>query len=192
VRMRGQARIEDGAVRLATGERLAAATILVAAGPGSPALLRPLGHNAPLIAERGYHIQASGAGWPEDMPSLFFADRSMFLTRFRSGLRATGFVEFGRTGSPPDPRKWRRLRQHARELGLPFDGPVTEWMGARPTLPDYLPAIGRSAKAPNLLYAFGHQHLGLTLGAVTGELVGALAAGEMPAVDLTPFDIGRF
>ena len=65
-------------------------------------------------------------------------------------------------------------------------------MGARPTLPDYLPAIGRSRRAPNLYYAFGHNHLGLTLAAITGELAAALIAGEAPTLNLAPFDLGRF
>ncbi len=191
-RIRGSASLEGGGVRLDGGQLLAADSILVAAGPASAALLRPLGHKAPLIAERGYHIQTAGTGWPEDMPSILFADRAMFVTRFRSGLRATGFVEFGRASSPPDPRKWARLRAHVRALGLPFEEPVAEWMGARPTLPDYLPAIGRSGRAPGLHYAFGHQHLGLTLAAATGEAVAALIAGDAPAVDLAPFSLARF
>ena len=66
------------------------------------------------------------------------------------------------------------------------------WTGARPTLPDYLPAIGRSRAAPNLIYAFGHQHLGVTLAAITGELVASAARGLAPAVPLAPFDIRRF
>jgi len=191
-RIQGSARLEGGGVRLDGGRRLEADAILIAAGPGSAALLRPLGHKAPLIAERGYHIQAAGAGWPEAMPSILFADRAMFVTRFRSGLRATSFVEFGRATSPPDPRKWARLRSHARVLGLPFAEPVAEWMGARPTLPDYLPAIGRSGRAPGLHYAFGHQHLGVTLAAITGEAVAALVAGDPPAVNLAPFSLARF
>lgn len=191
-RLRGRARIEGQVVRLDTGERLEADAIVVAAGPASGTLLRPLGHKAPIIAERGYHIQCAGTGWPEDMPSILFEDRSVFVTRFRSGLRATSFVEFGRASSPPDPRKWKRLRAHVRELGLPFDEPIAEWMGARPTLPDYLPAIGRSSRHPNVFYAFGHQHLGMTMAAVTGELVGALVANEATTVDLTPFRLERF
>lgn len=116
----------------------------------------------------------------------------MIVTRFAGGLRAASFVEFAARAAPPDPSKWARLRAHVAELGLPFDLPGEPWMGARPTLPDYLPAIGRSARARNLLYAFGHQHLGLTLAAITGELVGALAAGQPTAIDLTPFDPARF
>lgn len=191
-RMRGHARLEGRGVRLETGERLDADVIVVAAGAISGEVMRPLGHRVPLIAERGYHIHGPAPAWPEDMPSILFEDRSMFVTRFRTGLRATSFVEFSRPASAPDPRKWARLRRHASEVGLPFEGPVAEWMGARPTLPDYLPAIGRSRRADHLFYAFGHQHLGLTLAAVTGEAMGALVSGESPAVDLAPFDLRRF
>ena len=65
-------------------------------------------------------------------------------------------------------------------------------MGARPTLPDYLPAIGHCAAIPGLFYAFGHQHLGLTLAACTGEAIGALVMRQEPAFDLRPFDLARF
>jgi glycine/D-amino acid oxidase-like deaminating enzyme len=178
-------------LRLESGETLAPDLIVVAAGVGSAALLRPLGHRAPIIAERGYHIQAQTGDWP-DMPPVVFEERSMIVSRFNSGLRAASFVEFARASTPPDPRKWQRLRAHAADLRLPLQSPVQEWMGARPTLPDYLPAIGRSRRANNLLYAFGHHHLGLTLAAVTGELIGSLASGEPPRVALEPFALERF
>ncbi|MFZ2237879.1 MAG: FAD-dependent oxidoreductase, partial [Dokdonella sp.] len=71
-------------------------------------------------------------------------------------------------------------------------GEPTRWFGARPTLPDYLPAIGRCRAVDNVLYAFGHQHLGLTLAAITGELIAQLAAGEATDVALAPFDLARF
>lgn len=171
---------------------LHADAIVVAASVASKLLLEPLGYKVPIVAERGYHIQSVDTDWPTDLPPVVFEERSMIVTRFLSGLRAASFVEFGRERSPPDPRKWARLRTQVAALGLSFGGSGSEWMGARPTLPDYLPAIGRSRRAPNLLYAFGHQHLGLTLAAVTGEAIGALAAGEEPAVELAPFDIERF
>jgi D-amino-acid dehydrogenase len=123
---------------------------------------------------------------------VVFEGRSLILTRFEDRLRVASFVEFGHESSPPDPRKWARLRRHLTELGVQLEGPVAEWMGARPTLPDYLPAIGVSRRASNLYYAFGHQHLGLTLAAVTGELVASLMGGATPVVDLTPFDLDRF
>jgi D-amino-acid dehydrogenase len=194
-----QARVEaldavgDTAVpRLDTGEALHADVVVIAAGAASAALLRPLGETVPIIAERGYHIQSADTDWPADLPPVVFEDRSMIVTRFRSGLRAASFVEFGRADRPADGRKWARLRAHVRALGLPFRLPGEPWMGARPTFPDYLPAIGRSRRAANLFYAFGHQHLGLTLAPITGEAVAALVAGETPAIDLAPFALERF
>ncbi|MBC8025946.1 MAG: FAD-binding oxidoreductase [Steroidobacteraceae bacterium] len=178
-------------LRLGDGARLSADVIVIAAGVGSGALLRQVGYRVPIIAERGYHIQADSAAWP-DMPPVVFEDRSMIVSRFRSGLRVASFVEFARESSPPDPLKWQRLHAHAAELGLPFDSAPHEWMGARPTLPDYLPAIGRCARASNLLYAFGHQHLGLTLAAITADIVAALASGQDPPLDLRAFAIERF
>jgi D-hydroxyproline dehydrogenase len=183
---KGQAVLELG-----DGARLSADVIVIAAGVGSGTLLRQLGLRVPIIAERGYHIQADSAAWP-DMPPVVFEDRSMIVSRFQSGLRAASFVEFANESSPPDPRKWRRLHSHAAALGLPFDAAPREWMGARPTLPDYLPAIGRCARANNLLYAFGHQHLGLTLAAITADIVAALASGYDAPLDLGAFGIERF
>jgi glycine/D-amino acid oxidase-like deaminating enzyme len=178
-------------LRLHSGESSHPDLVLVAAGVGSAALLGGLGYRVPIIAERGYHIECAGDAWP-DMPPVVFEERSMIVSRFHSGLRAAGFVEFSRESSPPDARKWQRLRAHVAQLGLPFRGEPREWLGARPTLPDYLPAIGRSARAPNLLYAFGHQHLGLTLAAITAELIGTLAKGDETAIDLRPFALERF
>ncbi len=166
--------------------------IVLTAGVRSGALLRPLGHRAPIVAERGYHIRAADADWPASMPPVVFEDRSMIVTRYAGCVQAASFVEPGDPNAPADPAKWDRLEAHAAALGLPMPPPFTRWMGSRPTLPDYLPAIGRSRRAANLLYAFGHQHLGLTLSAVTGEIVAALATNERPAVDIAGFDIGRF
>jgi D-amino-acid dehydrogenase len=186
-------RTVDGRVEvlLDDGERLTPERVLVAGGVGSGPLMRDLGHVAPVIAERGYHLEGGAGRW-SDLPPVVFEDRSLILTRFGDRLRAASFVEFGREASPPDPGKWARLRRHLSELGVRLEGPIAEWMGARPTLPDYLPAIGASRRAGNLYYAFGHQHLGLTLAAVTGELVAALMSGTAPAADLTPFDLNRF
>lgn len=178
-------RSRDGVLRRADA-------VLVAAGIGSARLLRALGYHVPMIAERGYHLHAEASAWPIELPPVVFEERAMIVTRFRSGVRAASFVEFSGEEKPPDPRKWDRLRDHIRELGLPFWEPVAEWYGARPTLPDYLPALGRSSRHRNLFYAFGHQHLGLTLAAASAEIIRALVAGVGPLPDLSPFDLNRF
>ncbi|WP_448151370.1 NAD(P)/FAD-dependent oxidoreductase [Labrys miyagiensis] len=186
--------IVDGAavLVLAGGERIRPRRALVASGVESGALLAPVGLHAPIIAERGYHIQSPDHDWPADLPPVVFEERSMIVSCFRSGLRASSFVEFGAHDAPADGRKWHRLETSAASLGLPARGPWRHWFGSRPTLPDYLPAIGGTMRAPNLFYAFGHQHLGLTLGPLTGELVAAMIGGEDPAVALAPYDLKRF
>lgn len=177
--------------RLSDGTPIEADTIIVAAGARSGDLLRPLGHHVPIIDERGYHIESpiNSDRWPEDMPPVVFEDRSMIVTRFLTGLRAASFVEFSRPGAAPDPSKWGRLHHHVRDLGLPIEEDAKPWYGSRPTLPDYLPAIGKSDRAHNLFYAFGHQHLGLTLAAVTGEMMSMLLKDTLPssALSLTRF-----
>ncbi|HEX7012505.1 MAG TPA: FAD-binding oxidoreductase [Steroidobacteraceae bacterium] len=185
--------IEGGAARviLESREQMSAEYVVVAAGVRSRELLATIGIHVPLIAERGYHLHVDEAEWPE-LPPVAFEDRSVVVTRFNSGLRMTSFVEFANPDSPPDARKWQRLRKHARELGLPFSSNATEWMGCRPTLPDYLPAIGRTRRASNLLYAFGHQHLGLTLGPITGQIIAALATESPLPVEIGNCDIERF
>lgn len=166
--------------------------VIVAAGVGSAQLMRAAGHRVPLIAERGYHIRSGDFDWPPDLPPLVFEDRSLIVTRFGRSLQAASFVEFGSADAPPDERKWKRLEQHVTKLGLPMRPPFERWMGARPTLPDYLPAIGRSGRAENLVYAFGHQHLGLTLAPITAELIRSVIDGTTPAIDMAPFSLDRF
>jgi D-amino-acid dehydrogenase len=164
--------------------------VVVCAGVWSKPLMEAFGYKVPIVAERGYHIQSAVPTWPQGMPPVVFEDRAMIVTRFESGVRAASFVEFNRSDAPPDARKWRRLERHVRELGLPFGDPekAARWMGARPTLPDYLPAVGKARGLP-VYYAFGHQHLGLTLAAVTGDRVGAMVDdGIVP----TEFDLARF
>jgi D-amino-acid dehydrogenase len=189
-RARGIADRGDGArVTLDDGRTLDARVAVVAAGAASAALVAPLRLRAPLIAERGYHVEGAPGDWPADMPPVVFEDRSMIVTRFAGRLRAASIVEFATLDTPPDPRKWARLRAHVAALGLSLREPTEPWIGARPTLPDYLPAIGRRGA---VAYAFGHQHLGLTLSATTGEALAALLHGQVPAFDLAPFDLTRF
>ena len=173
------------------GETLWADKVLVAAGVDSRRLLRGLGVRLPVIAERGYHLEWRHGG-RYDLPPLVFEERSLIVTRFGKRLRASSFVEFNTEDAPPDSRKWTRLEAHVRTLGLPVASPFSRWIGARPTLPDYLPAIGRSDAAPGLFIACGHQHLGLTLAPRTAEIIAAVMTGRPSPVAMTPFDPDRF
>jgi D-amino-acid dehydrogenase len=197
-------------IHLANGEQLRTDMVVVAAGVDSSALLQASVRHVPLIAERGYHIESaiSCEDTAQRLPPVAFEDRSIIVTQFNHTLRIAGFTEFANRTSPPDTRKWQTLEKHAAALGLATSSTATRWMGARPTLPDYLPAIGRSRTMGNVMYALGHQHLGLTLAAITGELIASLAQhianpsdSSIPAhFDsvqafndcLAPFDAARF
>jgi len=174
----------------AGGQTLRSDRLLIAAGAWSGSLMAQLGARAPLIAERGYSIQTPCGDWPDDLPTAVIEDLSLVLAPHMEGLRCTSHVEFGRPDAPPDPRKWTQIERKVRNLGLEVAPDAQRWMGPRPTLPDYLPAIGRLRACPEVLYAFGHQHLGLTLAAVTADRITALATGAEP--DVAPFRVERF
>jgi D-amino-acid dehydrogenase len=170
---------------------LAAHAAIVCAGVWSAPLLAPFGLKAPLEAARGYHVQMPGATPFVDAP-LLYADANILVTPMAGRVRATSFMEFAGTDAPPDPRKPAWLRARLRELGYACDDATPSWVGPRPVLPDYLPAMGRVAAAPNVLYAFGHQHIGLTLCAVTARAMADLVAGRTPTLAIEPFDLRRF
>lgn len=179
-------------VVLGSGAKRSADAVLVAAGAWSGALMRQLGTAAPMIGERGYSIHSTQHSWPAELPPTVFEECALVVSRFDSGLRASSFLEFGRPDAQGDPRKWRALQRHLAALGIAFSDAPDRWVGPRPTLPDYLPAIGRLGAAPSIFYAFGHQHLGVTNAAITAEIIEALATDKPAPLDLAPFRIERF
>jgi D-amino-acid dehydrogenase len=163
----------------------------VCTGVWSAPLLSPFGLKVPLEAARGYHVQMPEATPLVDAP-IVYSNEKIVVTPMTGRVRATSFMEFAGADAPPDPRKPEWLRAQVRRLGYACDDSIQSWVGPRPVLPDYLPAIGRVAAAPNLFYAFGHQHIGLTLCAVTARVVADLVADRALAVPLAPFDLRRF
>jgi D-hydroxyproline dehydrogenase len=170
---------------------LSVRTAVICAGAWSPPLLASFGVRAPLEAERGYHVELPKQAPLVDAPILY-ANHSVVVTPMALRLRASSYLEFAGLDAPPDPRKPARLRATLRKLGYQceLDGP--SWMGPRPTLPDYLPGIGRASGAHELFYAVGHQHLGLTLAAVTADIVSDLVMARSPRFDISAFDLRRF
>jgi len=163
---------------------------VVCAGVWSGPLLKPFGLRVPIEAARGYHVQMPDAAPLVDAP-IVYSDQNIVVTPMAGRMRATSFMEFTASDAPADPRKAAWLRASVRELGYTCDEAAPAWVGPRPVLPDYLPAIGRSAALPGLYYAFAHQHIGLTLAAVTAHAVADLVAGR-PRPDLAGFDLRRF
>jgi D-amino-acid dehydrogenase len=108
------------------------------------------------------------------------------------GLRAVGTVELGGLKNPPSIKRIKYVINCARELLPQLKEHQDEWLGFRPTLPDFLPIMGPSLKNKNIVYAFGHHHLGWTLGAITGKIVSGIVAEEKTNLDLSPYSSSRF
>jgi D-amino-acid dehydrogenase len=179
-------------VRAKTGEPIAATHVVIAAGAWSNALASRLGYPVPLDTERGYHVTLPKAFPAFRIPVASF-DRKVIMTPMTAGLRMTGTVEFGGLRLPPDPNRWAMIERHLAALvpSVPKEG-LTTWMGYRPSLPDHLPVLGRAPDGRNLFFAFGHQHLGLTLAGVTARIVADLVAERDPGINLVPFSPLRF
>lgn len=168
---------------------------VIAAGMGSGGLARSLGDPIPMEAERGYHVQLATPTRPAActrpvMPS----DGMMANTWLDDGLRASGQVELSSADAPPNWNRADILLRHLHQAwpGLPRTAPVTRWQGNRPSTPDGLPVIGRARRSADVIYAFGHGHVGLASGPKTAAIVAALLAGRAPPIDPAPFAPGRF
>jgi D-amino-acid dehydrogenase len=175
-----------------TDQSLPAEAIVIAAGRASGELTRLLGFNAPLVAERGYHVMLAPDNVRFDLP-VSPAERGFFITPMEEGLRVAGTVELA---APHQPPSWHRADLLVRHLKDIFPGvggtELSRWIGERPTLPDFRPAIGRAPRLANVYCGYGHQHVGLTLATATGRLIARQMAGEELPGTLQACDPGRF
>jgi len=165
--------------------------IVIASGAFSKKLTDQLGENIPLDTERGYHVHFKNKDQLIKRPVIFL-DRGFGMTPMNQGLRAVGTVELGGLDNPPSKKRLEYITNCAKELLPQLGQHEDEWLGFRPTLPDFLPIMGPSLKNKNIIYAFGHHHLGWTLGAVTGKIVSGIVAGEKTNLDLSPYSSKRF
>jgi D-amino-acid dehydrogenase len=175
-----------------TDQSLPASAVVIAAGRASGELTRLLGFNAPLVAERGYHVMLAPDNVRFDLP-VSPAERGFVITPMEEGLRVAGTVELA---APHQPPTWQRADILVRHLKDTFPGvggaELSRWIGERPTLPDYRPAIGRAPRLANVYCGYGHQHVGLTLATATGRLIARQMAGEDLPETLQACNPGRF
>jgi len=169
--------------------------LVIAAGAFSHRLARMMGIGVLLDTERGYHVELDGVASGLTRACLHY-EYAFGINPMTTGLRFAGTVELAGVDAPENPARahtiWRRGRPLLRELEGIATPAMRTWMGRRPTLPDFRPVIGPAPGVMNCWFAFGHQHLGLTLGARTGEIVADLVSGRDPGLDLKPFRADRF
>jgi D-amino-acid dehydrogenase len=169
---------------------------VIAAGARSRALARDAGDRVVLETERGYHAVIADPGIEPRHP-MMPSDGKMAFAMTPAGLRIGGQVELAGLDAAPNWKRAEALVKFARTAypGLPEHIPperVKVWMGHRPSTPDGLPCLGRASGCADVIHAFGHGHVGLTAGPMTGKLVADLIAGRDPPFDLSPYAATRF
>ena len=163
--------------------------LVIACGAFSKRLTDNLGEKIPLDTERGYHVHFKGYDHLLSRP-VIFSNRGFGITPMEQGLRVVGTVEFGGLKNPPSKGRIKNLINNAKYML--DDLPEDEWMGFRPSLPDFLPVIGPSKNHKNVFYCFGHHHLGWTLGPISGKIISGMIANENTNLNLKAYSSLRF
>ena len=170
---------------------LSARKVVIAAGAQSRPLAAMAGDAVPLDTERGYHLEWDMAELPLTRPACPTA-RGFYLCPMAGRLRVAGTVELGGLTAPPSPHRLAKLLEGARAYFPELGRPDREWMGFRPSMPDSLPVIGASRGGAEVIHAYGHGHIGLTLAPITAEIVSDLIAGREPTAAAAACRVTRF
>jgi len=165
--------------------------IVIACGSFSKRLTDNLDEKIPLDTERGYHVHFKDCDHLLSRP-VIFQNRGFGITPMEQGLRVVGTVEFGGLDNPLSKSRVKNLINNAKYMMGDLPEHEDEWLGFRPTLPDYLPVIGPSKKYKNIFYCFGHHHLGWTLGPISGKIIAGMIANENTNLNLKPYSSIRF
>ena len=165
--------------------------IVIACGAFSKRLTDNLDEKIPLDTERGYHVHFKGQDHLLSRP-VIFSNRGFGITPMEQGLRVVGTVEFGGLDNPISKSRIKNLINNAKYMLGDLPEHEDEWLGFRPSTPDFLPVIGASKNHKNVFYCFGHHHLGWTLGPISGKIIAGMIAEENTNLDLKPYSSLRF
>ena len=165
--------------------------IIVSTGAWSNQIANKFGDKFPLDTERGYHILFDTNEKLINRP-VAWSESGFYLIQIHDGIRAAGTVEIAGLKKPPNKKRLAMIERQSRKVLPQLREVKSTWMGRRPTLPDSLPVIGKSQNNNNVIYAFGHQHVGWTLGAVTGKIIDSLSKDQVPNIDISAYAPDRF
>ncbi len=152
-----------------------------------------MGLKLPMAFKRGYHRHFRAQGNATLARPVVDVAYGYLITPMEQGIRLTTGAEFAARDAAPTPVQFDRLMPAARAL-FPLGERADDktWMGSRPCFPDSRPVIGRAPGIKGLWLAIGHAHWGLTLGPITGVLLGQMMAGETPFCDPAAYAAERF
>lgn len=163
---------------------------VLAAGAFSKRVKGAGAERLPLGTERGYHLLYAGEAARLTRP-VGWGEGGFYAVPMARGLRLAGTVEIAALDAPENAGRLAYIARKGEEMLGPLPVPDSHWLGFRPTMPDALPVLGPSPTSERIIHAFGHQHLGLTLGGISGRIVTDLAEGRQPNLDITPFRPSR-
>ena len=182
---------DDSPVFITDNNRYSFDRVVIACGAFSKRLTDKLDEKIPLDTERGYHVHFKDCDHLLSRP-VIFSNRGFGITPMEQGLRVVGTVEFGGLDNPLSKSRIKNLIDNAKYMLGDLPDHEDEWLGFRPTLPDFLPVMGPSKNHKNVFYCFGHHHLGWTLGPISGKIVSGMIAKENTNLNLDPYSSVRF
>ncbi|ARU88766.1 FAD-binding oxidoreductase [Pseudomonas sp. M30-35] len=165
--------------------------VVICTGVAGSLLTQQLGCKVPLVSERGYHLMLNAQEWGISRP-VGWHDRAVFMSPMEDGVRIAGMAEFAKPGALEGEAKKVWMLDSAIKMMGKVPDVTSTWVGSRPSTPDSLPVIGPIAGHDKVLVAYGHGHLGLTLSAVTGQLVAECIVGKPNQTLLAALSPSRF
>ena len=185
-------KIMDNKVLTSNNNIIEADKIVICAGAWSGKLLKFINHSTNLETERGYHLQLKKVNY---MPSNPYAvsDLKFAITPMNDGLRCAGTTELGGLEAKPNYRRIDILREGIKKVYPKLKWEDEDiWMGHRPTTPDCLPVVGQSNELKDIYFAFGGQHIGLTIGPRLGRILTDLILNKKINMSLEAYKYTRF
>ena len=184
---------QDWSINLQSGQTVNADQVVLSAGGWSAEIASWLGYRIPMLWERGYHRHLAPAGAPALKRAVHDVDGGYVMASMQTGVRITTGVEMRDRDAEPNYSQLDASIKDARHnhgFGDPVD--AEPWMGRRPTLIDSLPMLGKAPRHENLFFNFGHQHIGLSMGPGSGQVIAALLQGQQAPIDIKAFAPDRF
>ena len=181
------------AVRTDQG-RLIADRYVLALGPHSPKLARPLGLKLPIYPLKGYSLTIPIEN-AERAPVSTVMDETykVAITRLGDRIRVGGLAEIAGYDLTLNPRRRETLAKSVSEMFVGAGDPAKAqfWTGLRPMTPDGTPIVGATPIA-NLFLNTGHGTLGWTMSAGSGRLIADLISGRRPEIEAEDLGYARY